>query len=118
MLQRHVSRPRAVAVIVLAGLTLSACGTGAFVDRRRDAGYNKLTYVGESQPNAPSICYNTWTAKPADVVALAREVCAQSGQVPVLKDQSTFDCRLFYPARANFRCVAPADAPISPPAAP
>ncbi len=116
---RHVfSRPRAVALIVLAGLTLSACGTGAFVDRRRDAGHNKLTYVGISTPDAPSICYNTWTASPADVVALAREACAQTGRVPVLKEQSTFDCRLFYPARATYTCVAPADAPLSPPAAP
>ncbi len=118
MLTRHFSRPRAVAVIVLAGLTLSACGTGAFVDRRRDAGHNKLTYVGDSTPDAPSICYNTWTATPADVVALARDVCAQTHRVPVLKDQATFDCRLFYPARANFRCVAPDAAPPSPPAAP
>ena len=114
MLQRHVSRPRAVAVIVLAGLTLSACGTGAFVDRRRDAGHNELTYVGESKPGAPSICYNTWTATPADVRALARDVCAQTSRVPVLTSQSMFDCRLFYPARANFRCVAPADAPLAP----
>ena len=94
MLQRKFSRPRAVAVIVLAGLTLSACGTGAFVDRRRDAGHNKLTYVGQSLPDAPSICYNSWTATPADVLGLAREVCAQRNQVPVLTSQSTFDCRI------------------------
>jgi hypothetical protein len=118
MLNRHVSRSRAVAVVVVAGLTLSACGTGAFVDRRRDAGHSELTYVGLSTLDAPSICYNSWTSTPADVRALANAVCAQSSRVPVLTEQSMFDCRLFYPARANFRCVAPADAPLAPVPAP
>lgn len=116
MLPRCFSRPRAVALLVLAAFGLSACGTGAFVDRRRDAGHNKLTYLGESTPDAPSICYNSWTSTPADVLALARSVCAQTSRVPVLTEQSVFDCRLFYPARANFRCVAPEDAPLAPPA--
>lgn len=118
MFNHHLSRPRAVAVIVLAGLTLSACDTGAFVDRRRDAGHNALTYVGVSTPDAPSVCYNTWSATPAEVRGLARDVCAQTGRVAVLKDQTILDCSVLYPARANFVCVAPADAPPSPPAAP
>lgn len=101
-------RTLAPAAFALAALSLlSACADGAFVDRRRDAGQPTLTYVGLSTPDTPSICYNTWNSTPAEVLALARAECAKTDRVPELLGQSSFDCRLFYPARANFRCVAP-----------
>ncbi|WP_337997862.1 hypothetical protein [Oleispirillum naphthae] len=107
-------RSRIAGAFALAGLiALAACsadGTrGAFVDRRRDAGHSTLTYVGLSTPSRPSICYNSRTATPQQVVALARAVCAENGKVPVLKEQKSFDCRIFYPTRANFICVEPGE---------
>ncbi|MBN2753109.1 MAG: hypothetical protein JXQ84_10420 [Rhodospirillaceae bacterium] len=104
------ARARTLSRLLLLPILLSGCGNGAFVDRRREAGQPTLTYVGESTPNAPSICYNRLLATPADVIALARTVCAKTGTVPVLRGQTSLDCRIFYPARANFQCVAPGEA--------
>ena len=98
-------RRRALSALALAALTLTSACSGAFVDRRRDAGHQEPTYVGGSKPDAPSICYNSWTATPAQVRALAEKICAERGATAVLERQSTFECRLFYPARADFRCV-------------
>lgn len=108
-------RSRIAGVLALTGLlAVSACSSdgteGAFVDRRRDAGHSTLTYVGKSTPTAPSICYNSRIATPQQVVALARAVCAERNQVPVLKEQKSFDCRILYPTRANFVCVDPGEA--------
>ncbi len=96
-----------LAVLALGGATLTGCGEGAFVDRRRDAAMEELTYRGDSTPDAPSICYNTWKTTPAAVQAMADAVCAKSGRVARLVGQTKMDCRLFYPARANFVCVDP-----------
>ncbi|MGE4529083.1 MAG: hypothetical protein AB7D00_12010 [Rhodospirillaceae bacterium] len=108
-------RSRIAGAFALVGLlALAACSSdgteGAFVDRRRDAGHATLTYVGHSTPDAPSICYNSQVATPQQVVALAQAVCAEHGKVAVLKEQKSFDCRIFYPTRANFICVEPRDA--------
>ena len=69
-------RRRALSALALAALTLTSACSGAFVDRRRDAGHQEPTYVGDSKPDAPSICYNSWTATPAQVRALAEKICA------------------------------------------
>lgn len=100
-------RPRrfAVSALALAALMLTSACSGAFVDRRREAGTGVLAYVGESKPDAPSICYNSWTATPQQVAALARDVCAERGEDAAPVKQTTFDCRLFYPVRADFKCV-------------
>jgi hypothetical protein len=104
----RVLRLSVPAVLVLAVAVLSGCaGDGAFVDRQRDASFQNLLYLGESKPDAPSICYNSWKTTPEKVLALANSVCAQSGRVARLVKQTTLDCRLFYPTRANFVCVAP-----------
>ncbi len=105
--RRRASGLSVLAVLVLAATALSGCGSGAFVDRRRDANFEELTYIGQSTPDAPSICYNSRRATPAQVLALANEVCAKSGRVAVLHRQSDLDCRLFYPSRADFLCVDP-----------
>jgi len=107
-------RSRIAGSLALASLlALAACSSdGAFVDRRRDAGHPSLTYVGKSKPDAPSICYNRWQTTPEQVVALANEVCAERGQVAVLKNQAVFDCRVLFPARANFRCVDKSEAAL------
>jgi len=103
------------ALLALASLSLlSACASddGAFVDRRRDATYPTLTYVGRSTLDAPSICYNSWLTTPERVLGLARAVCAESGRVAVLTEQTFFDCRILYPSRADFRCVDPGEVPL------
>jgi len=87
---------------------LSGCShNGAYVDRRRDAGHDELTYVGDSTPDAPSICYNTMTATPQQVSALAMAECAKTGRVAAFRGQSSLSCTLFYPTRAKFLCVPP-----------
>lgn len=107
MPRRRASGLSVLAVLVLASTVLSGCGSGAFVDRRRDASLEELAYTGQSTPDAPSICYNSRRATPAQVLALANGVCAQSGRVAVLRRQTDLDCRLFYPSRADFVCVEP-----------
>ena len=109
MTHARASNVSVSAIAISACLLLSACGNGAFVDRRRDAGNGTLTFIGQSTPDAPSICYNSWNATPAQVIAMANAVCAKSGRVAVLHNQSTMDCRLLYPARTDFRCVEPGD---------
>lgn len=98
-------RRSAVTALALAALTFTSACAGAFVDRRRDTGTGKLVYVGESTPDAPSICYNSWTATPQQVAQMAQQVCAERGEDAVPVKQTTFDCRLFYPVRADFKCV-------------
>lgn len=98
-------RRHAVTAFALAALMLTSACAGAFVDRRREAGTGHLAYVGESKPEAPSICYNSWTATPQQVAQMAQEVCAERGEQAVPVKQSEFDCRLLYPTRADFKCV-------------
>lgn len=102
-------RRSAVSALALAALMLTSACSGAFVDRRREAGAGALTYVGQSEPDAPSICYNSWTATPRQVVALARDVCAARGEDAAPVRQTVFDCRLLYPTRADFKCVPRGD---------
>ncbi len=103
-------RRHALSALALAALTFASACSGAFVDRRREAGAGHLAYVGRSKPDAPSICYNAWTATPQQVAALAQDVCAARGETAVPVRQSTFDCRLFYPTRADYTCVPGGDA--------
>lgn len=98
-------RRHAVSAFALAALMLTSACAGAFVDRRREASAGHLTYVGESKPEAPSICYNSWTSTPQQVAQMAQAVCAEHDEEAVPVKQSEFTCRLFYPVRADFKCV-------------
>ena len=89
-------------------LTLSACSFWQpYVDRRRNAGNppDRL-YVGRSTPYNPSICYNGWVSDVNEVQKLADEECLKhkTGDKAVLLQTSSFDCKIFVPSRANFKC--------------
>lgn len=89
-------------------LTLSACSFWQpYVDRRRNAGNppDRL-YVGRSTPYNPSICYNGWVSDVNEVQKLADEECLKykTGDKAVLLQTKSFDCKIFVPSRANFKC--------------
>lgn len=100
-------RYRAVGALLLLAL-LAGCGH-PFVDSRREAG--SQTMVGASRPDRPVICYAPSVTTPADVRAMAAEVCASSDRVPrLVQDGGGGGCRLMQPRRAVFECVEGAGA--------
>lgn len=89
---------------------LSACSfLNPFVDRRRNAGVSdiKYLYVGESKPDAPAVCYNSWTTDYAKVKQLADEECRkyETGRYAEPVRMSSFSCKLLIPNHVYFRCV-------------
>jgi len=105
---RTTTRYKLASLCILIGaVSVTGCSSTPFEDRRREAGQSQLTYVGDSTPDTPSICYNSMTSRPQDVIRLAREICAKTNRVPVLVDQDQFDCTLLYPTRATYQCVEP-----------
>ena len=86
-------------VILLGGILV---GCAPFVDSRREAGQAKT--VGQSAPNRPAVCYMPlWTGEET-LQTMADEVCAQQKKKAVLEDTRYFNCRLFAPNTALFRC--------------
>jgi len=88
-----------IGVILLGGIL---AGCAPFVDSRREAGQVKP--VGQSTPERPAICYMPmWTGEET-LQAMADEECAKKNKKAVLEDTSYFNCRLFAPNTAFFRC--------------
>lgn len=87
---------------------LSACSFWQpYVDRRRNAGNPpERLYVGRSTPYNPSICYNGWVSDAVEVQKLADDECLKykTGDKAVLVNTQRFDCKIFVPSRANFKC--------------
>ncbi len=100
--------PACIAIAILTPI-LSGCA-GAYIDRRREAKDGQLAYVGQSQPNRPSICYNSLTSTPQEVAALAQKVCDETGTKAVPVKGEALDCTAFYPSRVTYQCVSTADA--------
>jgi len=94
-------------MLVGVALLISACGR-PFVDSRREAG--RAVAVGVSNPDRPVICYAKSVTSPSDVLAMAAEVCADTGRVPRFDREDHLQCRLMQPWRAFFTCVAPGSA--------
>ncbi len=58
------------------------------------------------RPRAISICYNGLFDEPAEVMALAGELCPNQGRVErVVGDVLWNNCALLQPARASFLCT-------------
>ncbi len=91
-------------LILALGPALSGCGMKPFIDGRREAG--QTTPLGPSTPDRVAVCYSSQSSSPADVMALAKEECAKTNRTPVFDGQDTFQCALFAPTRAYFKCVA------------
>lgn len=92
----------AILIPFVAVLGLAACGSDPWVDSRREAG--NVNPVGQSKPDRPAICYAPWSVKPGEVLALAQEVCGQTGRRAVYIGTEKWQCRLATPHRAFFQC--------------
>jgi len=107
-----LSARRVLFPVLAAALVLAGC-SGAFVDRRREAG--TLKHVGNSLPGRPVVCYNGWTSTPEQVRDLATRACADAGKVAVPVRQKAGTCPLFYPVAAEFKCVSREEAVLAGP---
>jgi hypothetical protein len=92
-------------IVLALGPALSSCGMKPFVDGRREAGQKNT--VGPSTPDRVAVCYSSQGSTPAEILALAKEECAKTNRTPVFDGQDQFQCALFAPTRAYFKCVAP-----------
>lgn len=94
-------------VLMLAVIT--ACSwVQPFVDRRRNAGAPAgRLYTGQSQPDAPVICYNGWVSDFDQLQQMANEECVKqkTGDYAELENQEYFTCRIMTPAAYKFKCV-------------
>jgi len=89
-----------LSVLVLLGTMLTACAP--FIDSRREAGQSAP--VGQSTKDNPAVCYNPlWTGDDT-LQTLADEVCAQTGKKAAFQEKKYFNCRLFIPNTAFFKC--------------
>jgi hypothetical protein len=84
-------------------LVLSACGSGAYVDSRREAG--KTVPVGPSTPDRVAICYSNAAGTGEQVLKMAESECAKTGRVPVRDHEDRWSCTMLTPRRIFFRCV-------------
>ena len=88
-----------IGVILLTGVM---AGCAPFIDSRREAGQVKT--VGQSTPDRPAVCYMPFWTGEETLQAMADEVCAKQNKKAVLADTSYFNCRLFAPNTAFYRC--------------
>lgn len=104
-----LSRVKFVFIIALTA-SLCACSLlDPFVDRRRNAGERDMSklYVGKSKPEAPAICYNSFTTSIKEVQKLADEECRkqETGVYAVPVKMSSFSCKLLVPNHVYFKCI-------------
>ncbi len=88
-------------IIILFFLFLTACAP--YVDTRREAGF--IHPFGQSTKEVIAICYNGWTTSPSELLQIANLEC-QSHNIPAeLIDIDYFNCRLFTPNTALYKCL-------------
>jgi hypothetical protein len=104
-LQRRRTRAKRTAWGALALIMplLGGCGSGAYVDSRREAGL--LEPVGTSTPDMVAICYSKTAQAAADVKTLAESECAKTGRVPQFSREDRWGCTLSTPRRVFYRCA-------------
>ena len=83
-------------------LLLTACAP--YIDERREAG--QIAHVGQSKPDKVAICYHSWRTDDDELLAMAKEACAQTGRVPEYADDKFFNCALFTPSTRFYKCVS------------
>lgn len=99
-----------IAYLLFLVLFLNACSMfQPYVDRRREAGVRDQAhlYVGESKPEAPAICYNSWHTPYSEVKKLAIEECEKHGTGKDVKPvkQTSFTCSVLIPNHIYFKCI-------------
>ena len=97
-----------LSILLFLCVIVSACAQlKPFEDRRREPG-TEYVYVGASTPQAPVICYNPLWHENEQVDSLADSICKQKNNAmhAELVNKEYFNCRLFIPARAYYKCVA------------
>ena len=89
--------------LALAALLISACGTPAYVDSRREAG--QKAPVGPSTPDLVAICSSSSGSAATDVIKLAESECAKTDRIPELQREERWTCTMLAPRRVFYRCV-------------
>ena len=79
-------------------LVLNACT--AFVDARREAGM--ITPIGQSSSQKIAICYNPLFHEDRELLELAKNTCDKKNVQ--YEDTKYFNCTLFYPNTAFYKC--------------
>lgn len=92
----------AVLLLLGQGVLLTGCGGPAWVDSRREAG--TTTTRGESQPDRPVICFDEDSTSPAQLQAMADQVCAQTKRHARFLGVTRWQCSVDTPHRAYYRC--------------
>lgn len=104
-----MSRVKIVNILLLCSFICGCSALSPFVDRRRDASAVDMSklYVGESQPDAPAICYNKLTSSFEQIQKMADEECIKqkTGTHAVQYKETIFTCKLFLPNHLYFKCV-------------
>ncbi|MSO72500.1 MAG: hypothetical protein EXQ84_02665 [Rhodospirillaceae bacterium] len=89
--------------LAIVALLLSACGTAAYVDSRREAGQEAP--VGPSTRDLVAICYSSSASAAGDVMKLAESECAKTDRVPELQREERWTCAMLTPRRVFYSCV-------------
>ena len=89
-------------------LALTSCLLDPFVDEQM-SGNLHTTKIQEGREKYLAVCYNASYTTPEAITALAREECDRRGLGPTvsLLGQMFWQCRLFIPTKAYFKCTAP-----------
>ena len=101
--QRFGAKYRLGLAVGSAAFLLAACGTGAYVDSRREAGQKNP--VGTSTPDKVAICYSNAAGAGEQLMKMAESECAKTGRVPVRDHEDRWSCTMLTPRRIFFRCV-------------
>ncbi len=94
--------------VLLTLMSVACSWVQPFVDRRREAGAEKeRLYVGQSRPEAPVICYNSWATTFDELQKMADAECVkhQTGNYAKPAGKEVFTCRLLTPAAWKFKCI-------------
>ena len=84
-------------------IILTACSQFTpFEDMRREAGH--VQPVGQSSNTSPIICYNPLWHDLKETEDLADTACARTNKKAIYLESKHFNCRLFNPSSAIYRC--------------
>ena len=81
-------------------ISIALNGCNAYVDTRREAGL--VSSVGQSKSPNIAICYNPIFNEEQELKVLAEKTCEP--QKASFQDKKYFNCTLFYPNTAFYRC--------------
>ncbi len=75
-------------------------GCSAYVDTRRQAG--QIAPVGQSNAQRIAVCYNPIFNDESELLSTAKEACPSENIE--YQDTKYFNCTLFYPNTAFYKC--------------